>query len=188
MDMDTVPADSLKRRVGSPLSMGFTLLLFCLPWIEVSCGDRTVSKSGLQIAFGGYTETMNGEVTSRTVFVQNKHVRQDQKDDLASWAMVVYVGVLLAGVVIGLAFKPGYSRSNLVGACCAVMLIPLAYVTYYLHDQAGNGHGGTVRILVWHYLSYFSLLLTMALVGAELVYLKKAGGAVVTDHWNRDTD
>src|SRR5262245_28269733 len=51
-------------RFGSPAALLLALLLFFLPWVEVRCdrpfgdrGARTVAEqSGLQAAYGGYTE------------------------------------------------------------------------------------------------------------------------------------
>src|SRR5206468_2332114 len=49
---------------GSPTTLILALLLFFLPWVEVRCdrpfggrGSRTLAdQSGLQAAYGGYTE------------------------------------------------------------------------------------------------------------------------------------
>jgi hypothetical protein len=86
-------------RYGSPAGLLLALILFPLPWIDVRCdrpidpsGNRSlVEQSGLQAAYGGYTETP----TFRTE--RERRPAQNAPADLPGAPLMVLYGLCLAG-------------------------------------------------------------------------------------------
>lgn len=116
-----------RRRQGSPALMLLALILFPLPWIQIQCdkplgnsGSKTVAEqSGLQAAYGGYSE--NPVVLEARFEGERKELRTKtlEKDGAVSWSgwMVLYPVLLLGGMAAGLLVRKDWLRSALVLGC-----------------------------------------------------------------------
>jgi hypothetical protein len=116
------------RRFVSPASLLLALVLFPLPWIDVRCdrplgerGSRTlVQQSGLQAAYGGYTEAPIPHTTQTDRERIEARVRAIRGELILSWSplMVAYPLVLLGGIVLGVRARRHQSRTAALVACC----------------------------------------------------------------------
>src|SRR5262249_5362629 len=110
-------------RMASPAMMLLGLILFPLPWIQVRCtqpiGERGTKllavQSGLQAAYGGYSE--NPTLATPELERQRKSARENfqQMDNLprSGW-MILFPFLLLAAVLAGLVVWGSPLRSALL--------------------------------------------------------------------------
>jgi hypothetical protein len=123
-------------RFGSPASLLLALVIFFLPWVEVRCdrpfgerGSKTLAvQSGLQAAYGGYTEAplTNTDRSERDRL--EAEVRTLRGEPAVSWSplMAVYPLVLLGGCLIGVRVRRDWARRTaLVGCSLAAGLLLL---------------------------------------------------------------
>src|SRR5262249_1176527 len=96
-------------RFASPASLFVVLLLFPLPWIEVRC-DRPIGnsesrkladQSGLQAAYGGYSEAPLPHAARSERARVEAQIRSVLSEPIPSWSplMVLYALVLLGGAL-----------------------------------------------------------------------------------------
>lgn len=79
-------------RFGSPSFLVLALLMFPLPWINVSCkGTKVGSQSGLQAAYGGFSTKVPERKTSKS---------KDRPSFWSPW-MLIYGILIVAGVAAG---------------------------------------------------------------------------------------
>ena len=114
-------------RFGSPASLFLALLLFPLPWIEVRCNGpvggseaRTLAKqSGLQAAYGGYSEAPLSPAARSERDRIEARVHASQVEPTVSWSplMAVYPFALLGGCWLGLRARRDWVRSAAVVGC-----------------------------------------------------------------------
>src|SRR5438477_7897200 len=105
-------------RFGSPAGLLLALALFFLPWVEVRCdrpfGDRgtktLADQSGLQAAYGGYTEAPLAP-TARSERDRIEEQARALRGEVAlsgSPLMTVYPLALLGGCLLGLLVRRGW--------------------------------------------------------------------------------
>jgi hypothetical protein len=175
------------------------LLLFPLPWIEVHCdgpagggGSRTLAKqSGLQAAYGGYTDLTAGTHTARSEHDRfEARARALLAEPTLSWSplMVLYPLVLLSGCLLGLRTRRvGLRSAALVGCSLAAALLFLLQASRGLPleqavrtvDAQGRMAGADFRIALntsglvevgytpWFWLSAVALVVALATAGAD---------------------
>ena len=133
-------------RLFTPIQLGFCLILFFLPWIEVQCvpnpaavapnaggglkmdGMPTgpqplLSQSGLQIATGGYTITnplLTGEMGGKGRPKAGGATGNDDDGPPGAPLLFLFPVAVLAGIVIGFLPLAGMGRKLLLLACCGV--------------------------------------------------------------------
>jgi hypothetical protein len=117
------------RRFGSPAALLLALVLFPLPWVEVQCnrpigdsGSRVLAQqSGLQAAYGGYTENLFVQEarSGRATFSLPPGLRKQEVTVSKSGWMILYALVLIGGVAAGLAVRRQALRAVLLLACSA---------------------------------------------------------------------
>jgi hypothetical protein len=116
---------------GRLISPGFFLLsvfLFLLPWVDVRCGNTftVASQSGLQASIGDYSESSLA-INERQQNPNRIQFRPQQERVKPAILLIIYVFLILAGLIIGLAVPVGLWR--LVGvASCAGMALALLMV------------------------------------------------------------
>jgi hypothetical protein len=126
-------ATAVARRVfpwwqfGSPVSMLLALVLFALPWVEVRCdrplgerGSRTLARqSGLQAAYGGYSEVALQDVDRSERERMEARVRAVRGEPGTDWSplLVAYPLVLIGGGVLGLLARRERLRRAAAVAC-----------------------------------------------------------------------
>jgi hypothetical protein len=111
------------------------LLLFPLPWVQVQCdkrldksGTKTVAEqSGLQAAYGGYSENpfvFEGHSEGEREAIRSKTLEKDGKVSWSGW-MVLFPLLLLGGMAAGLTVRNQWIRSAWLIGCtlCAGMVI-----------------------------------------------------------------
>jgi hypothetical protein len=124
-------------RYGSPAGLLLALVLFPLPWIEVRCDrpidnsvNRTlVEQSGLQAAYGGYTESP----TFRTERARRPAQNAPAEESLPGAPLMVLYGLCLTGgLLCGITVRRRLLRlAGLVGSSA------LALVLLYLQAHRG---------------------------------------------------
>jgi hypothetical protein len=170
-------------RFGSPAALLLALLLFPLPWLEVRCdrrldetGTRTLAEqSGLQAAYGGYSEVpLSATARSERDRIEAR-IRASQNPPALSWAplLVVYPLVLLGGFLFCLlAWQNPFRPAVLVGcSLTAGLLFLLQSARGFPLEQAARTLGtegrlagvdfritlGTSGLLEVHYTPWFWL-------------------------------
>jgi hypothetical protein len=114
-------------RYGSPAALLLALVLFPFPWIEVRCdrpidnnGNHTlVEQSGLQAAYGGYTENP----TFRTE--RERRPAQNADESLPGAPLMVLYGLCITGgLLCGIAVHRRILRlAGLVGSSAAALAL-----------------------------------------------------------------
>ncbi|MCI0459282.1 MAG: hypothetical protein L0Z62_20225 [Gemmataceae bacterium] len=137
-------------RFGSPALLLVALLLFPLPWIEVRCdkplgdhGTRTLAEqSGLQAAYGGYSEAPLSHTarTERDRLEARIRALQSEPTLSGSPLMVLYPLVLLGGSLFGLLTRRDRFRCAALVGCSLVagLLLLLQASRGFPLDQAAR--------------------------------------------------
>jgi hypothetical protein len=124
------PAAEFPGRLISPSSFILVLLLFPLPWVELSChgpmGSLTVaSQSGLQACWGGYSViNVNDQGFGRRPV--NPPAANVANPKVASAPlMVIFILLVLLGLIFGLALPIGWFRFSMVAGCSGLAILLL---------------------------------------------------------------
>lgn len=143
-------------------------ILFCMPWVEVRCNlsdkmpippegaidlNKTlVSQSGLQLAYGGYTDQSQMKEKSDQAYQALSSARAKMKlepvvnemDDRLkpsmSWAMVISFLSLVAACSLNIVMPPGRKRGT-----ATILLLCLSLATIAYQCQAGSGFNESIR-------------------------------------------
>jgi hypothetical protein len=111
------------------------LLLFLLPWVQVRC-DRPIGgsdsrvvaeQSGLQAAYGGYTEHQYVAELRSGAEREKLPANLRAQASTVSWApwVALYAGLLVGGIIAGLAIRRPLLRGAAVIGCCAAAGVAL---------------------------------------------------------------
>jgi hypothetical protein len=155
----------MKSRYVTLGSILLSLVCLCLPWIEIRCDnsrggifsgkgqDQVVtSQSGLQMTYGGFTTTVNGQPPSEQDRIQL--IRQTGDKNFVAPAVIVYALCLLFALAMGIFVRDWNSYRLLAGlgslAALLALIVQLAIgfpiVEEIPRKQASNG---------WSYTSWF---------------------------------
>lgn len=156
-------------RFASPTSLAGALLLSMLPWVEVRCDNHrerrveTRQISGLQLAFGGETIAVNGQVVDAT-YGKHRSQFEDANRSYARNLMTGYVCVLLVGIVAGFAMSASLKRALTVGTAGFLAIVLLVWVALECFPMVGRPPERTretmldfttqSRFTAWYWLSY----------------------------------
>lgn len=99
----------------------FALLTYFLPWVDVHGGFLSLNyQSGLQTAFGGLSDS-----SSLLDLFGVRRFRLDREAVRAAPMMAAFGGLLLVGIVLGLAVPAGWWRMGLAGGCAVAASVLL---------------------------------------------------------------
>lgn len=117
----TGPPSQFPGRLITPAFFLLALLLFFCPWVDVHRAfDGSAQQSGLQLCFGGFSNSSWGMFNPRPVG------RLPQDDKISAAPLVIGFGVLvLAGFILGLALPTGTARVLLTGLPALVAFLVL---------------------------------------------------------------
>lgn len=144
------------RFAGRTLSFqGALLALICffLPWVTVSCGDRTSTLSGLKMAFGGTVETNQGP---------------EQRDPDVFMLFVFLCGIILLLLVIFAWVRSVQSRGLSIALIALSGISLLILALRYMNQQTDTT--GDVPIYVTYHAGFWGTVIgyLLGLVGGVL--------------------
>lgn len=191
-------------RVASPSMLIAALVLFCLPWVNVSCrapdGDvLEVSQTGLQAALGNSTVSIHGKdgtvrvgdsgLDSPNVLADDFGAPRTGGDIEAAPLMLLYAIVLIGGAIAGFVVPADRPRMAVVGGCgaAAAALLVLQLVAGFpltsdIPVEMANSAQLQTSYSLWFWLS---LLVTLAVPAAVFLEhnLRRQSAAAV---WSAD--
>jgi hypothetical protein len=117
----------------SPAALLFALVLFPLLWVEIRCdrpieGTRTlVEQSGLQAAYGGYSQKPPLERARTELARQQSQTQADQDRELMSAAplLFLYIGLVVTSLVLWFKTERALLRPAGLTACSGAALFVL---------------------------------------------------------------
>jgi hypothetical protein len=148
------PVMENRARRFSPAIFGIALIMFFLPWINVSCGgERFATFTGIQLVTG---TTITNPIENRTERVNG--------EPLAIFALLVVI------MGFGLSFlkgKNGIIGSAIVGGVGAIILLLLKYK---LDNEILKEGGGTLQ-LGYGVGFYSTLVFFLSAIGVNLYFI-----------------
>ncbi len=185
-----------KARLGTLSSALIALMCFCFPWIEIRCDnprggifsgkgqDQIVnSQSGLQMTYGGFTTTVNGNPPSEQEQIQLK--RQTADKSFFAPAMIVYALCLLFILAIGF-FVPDWNRFRVLAGlgilAAEISLMVQLAIGFAIVDEIPRRQGSNG----WSYTSWFWIALA-ATVAPLFILLFKPGEEYAASRQTEDS-
>ena len=178
-------------RVASPSMLIAALVLFCLPWVNVSCRTPDgevleISQTGLQAALGKSTVSMHGEDGTVRVgdsFLDGPNALAGDNDfgaprtpgDIdAAPLLLVYAVVLIAGAIAGFVVPTDQPRMAAVGGCgaAAAALLILQLVAGFPLTSDIPVEMATTTQLQTSYSLWFWLSVLVTLAVPAVVFLE----------------
>lgn len=102
MRLDSILGSSNFSRKISPSIFGFTLLLFFLPWVTISCGEeKIITLSGIDLAIGNKLEGNK---------FQDEISHNRQKENTREWQATLALLACISGILAGLLIKEERGR------------------------------------------------------------------------------
>jgi hypothetical protein len=126
-------------RVASPSTLLLAVLLFFLPWVEIQCAGQATTlqqrligerhtirtQSGLQAIRGEWSEADPNDRTTLTA-AGRRYIERLRRHMPAAPLLVLYLGLLAAGIGCTLVCRAPRLRLPLVGGCVLAALATLA--------------------------------------------------------------
>lgn len=181
LETESGPVNVSRQSVSRGLYVA-TLVLFCFPFVEISCqngdGIETRSRSGLQMALGGHTTT-RGNVS-----------RGALTGDRGNPWMTVFAVTIIAGLVISL-FSPrrrDWCIAELIctGLAMLALLFQFIFLDTYrskLGKESFAEYGTTTgRYTFWLLLTFISVTVLFVLALRSLLKIRRS------DHAEDDAD
>jgi hypothetical protein len=145
--------------ISSPASMLLALCLFPLPWVQIQCsrpiGDSgtkvLAEQSGLQAAYGGYTENplfQHAEFERQRKSVIEEFKGKERELPRSGW-MILFPLLLVAGIIAGFRIRRQPLRSALLIACSALaglVLFVQAYTGFPLERALPDRSAGSISL------------------------------------------
>jgi hypothetical protein len=149
------------RFAGRTLTLqGALLALICffLPWVTVSCGERTSTLSGVKMAFGGTVQTNQGP---------------EQRDPDVFMLLLFLFGISLLLLVVFAWMRHVQSRGLSIALIVISGLSLLILMLRYLNQQTDTS--GDVPIYVTYHAGFWGTVIgyVLALIGGVLDLITK---------------
>ena len=187
-------------RMASPSMLIAALVLFCLPWVNVSCrtpdGDvLEISQTGLQAALGKSTVAIHGKdgtvrvgdsVLDRPDAVADDFGAPRTGSDVdAAPLLLLHATVLIAGAIAGFVISTDQLRMAAVGGCgaAAAALLILQVVAGFpltsdIPTEVSNSTQLETSYSLWFWLSLLVTIAVPAVVFLEHNLCRQTAAAV----------
>ena len=171
-------------RITSPLGWIGALVLFFLPWVDISCQAKDspkhmhVTVSGAQLAWGGSAYAEEGAPSKYFLIDLGKLVR-DWQSMLVGLLLNMYLVGLTLGIALALVSSPGLLRAYLGLGIAIVLLILLPTACWVVMGNPLRPPPTSLwfgewlyepTLTVWYFASYAANVLSFVTFSVECWY------------------